>query len=373
MTSEPTGRPRIAVLLAYEQDASRWIERFERGEVLDRTPYGYDLAASRFELAWSQSHAEGARARRIRRSLAARLGFDVVHAWRNRRMLAAADVIWTHTEREHLAVAAMHRMRSRRRRAKVIAQTIWLWDAWPELSRSRRRFTAWLLRTNDIEAVHSRVNLAVARTVSGRPVVLVPFGSANPFEPTAADGDLVLAVGNDRHRDWATLADAARRLPHLSFRVATSAAAAARVAWPENVEVRPAAGRAELELLYSRASVVVLPLRPNAHASGATSLIEAIAAGRRIITTRAGGIEEYGGRDARYVEPGDPTALAEAIHAGVEQGFQPADPAGLIERGLTQQDYVARYCLITDWLLLGGRVPPDASEFQSLSARPLTG
>lgn len=34
--------------------------------------------------------------------LLSRLGFDLVHAWRDRRALNDADAIWAHTEREHI-------------------------------------------------------------------------------------------------------------------------------------------------------------------------------------------------------------------------------------------------------------------------------
>ncbi len=90
--------------------------------------------------------------RRWRIALAGRFGFDMVHAWRNRRVLFAADVVWTHTEVEHLAVSFLQKLIPRYRHTRMLAQTIWLWDRWPELSRARRQLYTWLLRSKPLSA-----------------------------------------------------------------------------------------------------------------------------------------------------------------------------------------------------------------------------
>ena len=98
---------------------------------------------------------------RVRRALAARLGTDVVHAWRNRALLGSADVVWTHTEREHLAVGLVRATLPRRRRPAVLAQSVWLWGRWDALGRARRRRCAGVLRGPAVAAV-----LGVAAEVS---------------------------------------------------------------------------------------------------------------------------------------------------------------------------------------------------------------
>lgn len=368
--SMESDRPSVAILLNYEQDSVAWGERFARGETLDQTPYGYHRAEKHFALSWATSHPESPFARRFRLRVSRFCGFDAVHAWRNRAMLFAADVIWTHTEREHLAVALLQRFRLPAARRPVLAQSVWLWDAWPEYGAFRRSFIAWLLRSHPVEVVHSKVNReASRRSAPGRRVELLPFGSER-IETDARNGPdagarpLVVAVGNDIHRDWPTLAAAANTLPHYDFRIVSRTRAAREANWPASTEVAPSSSRQELSALYSQAAVVVIPLTQNLHASGATSVIEALGVARPVVVTNTGGIDDYAGGVCALVEVGDAKALAAAIARGVEGALAaPAHDAAQM-RGLTQADYVNRYVLATEWLL--GRHPwsESISDFE---------
>lgn len=359
--------PRVVIALAHDLDVERWRERFARGEVLDETPYGYHRAAERFELAWTVSHRESRSVARARRALAARLGFDLVHIWRNRRLLRSADAIWTHTEREHLAVAAVVSSGG----PPVLAQSVWLWDAWRGYGALRRAVVARLLRRHRIEVVHSSVNLADARAaVPGRRVELLPFGSAGlpsvrevepPPRPSA------LAVGNDADRDWPLLAAAARRLPAVSFRVVSGSRAARDVAWPVNVDLTRTATRESLAAWMAQSRCVVVPLRPNRHASGTTSCIEAMSAGRPMVVSSAGGLQEYVEGAARLVEPGDLDELVRGIEDAVAGIVAGPPGAAQRDRGLTQRDYVGRYALVTAWML-GGSWDPAVSAFAPVEA-----
>jgi glycosyltransferase involved in cell wall biosynthesis len=364
-----TARPRVAVLLGAQQDPQAWRQRHARGETLDETPYGYERAARWADVVWARSGPEGRPAsRRVADALAARLGFDLLHAWRNRRILFSADVIWTHTEREHLAVAVLQRLRFGRRRIPVIAQSVWLWDEWPRYGRLRRTFVAWLLRSHPVELVHSALNAAVSREeVPGRRVLQVPFGTqgVEPVEaPSAPAGrPVVLALGNDRHRDWGLLAEVARALPDLDFHVASSSRRARGTDWSDNVVVAPITGTQRLREAYARAAAVVLPLQPNRHASGATTAVEAMSADRPLVVSRAGGIDDYVDGLALLIEPGDVPGFVEATAAAVAGRAPRNGPEAVAARGLTQVDYVARYELVTSALLGNGSWSPAVSAF----------
>ncbi len=365
-------KPRVAVLLAYDQDPERWRRRFERGEALDETPYGYERAQGDAELVWATSSAESAFARRVRHRMAGFLGFDLVHAWRNRRLLFDADVVWTHTEREHLAVALLQLLRPPRRRVRVLAQSVWLWDTWERWGRFRRGFVALLLKTHAIEVVHSRRNLAASRSsVEGRRVELLPFGSAGLAPGGTQDGPGenvdVIAVGNDIDRDWSVLAEAARLLPDVRFRIVSRSGKAKAQEWPENALCREADSMEELARVYAATKVVVLPLRPNLHASGATSCIEAMASGAVVVATAVGGIEDYLGSFGQTVPAGDPEALARAVEAGMAGAIPPAPRDAVQRRGLTQGDYVARYVRVTHWIVGGAPWDPRVSDFAPLT------
>ncbi|MET0811930.1 MAG: glycosyltransferase [Microbacterium sp.] len=341
----------MVVLLGYDQDPVRWRERHAAGETLDETPYGYELAREWCDVQWAQSQRESALVTRIRRRIAAKLGYDLVHAWRNRRLIREADIVWTHTEREHLAVAAL----PLRRRPAVIAQSVWLWDEWPEYSERRRRRVARLLRRHSAEITLSPVNAALsAASVPGRRVAFVPFGTRTAVgpddSPAADDTDrpTVFAPGNDVHRDWALLCAVAEKLPQVAFRVATRRAAALGLPWPSNVDARPSTV-AELRELYAASSAVAVPLRANAHASGITVCIEALDAGKPLVVSRVGGIEAYVEGCAHLAAESDVTAFAAAIVAAVSERSPSSDVVR--ERGLTQEDYVRRFVRLTRALL----------------------
>lgn len=358
---------RVAVFLGRDQDAAAWRNRFSRGETMDKTPYGYDRADGLYDIHWSATKPDGWVLAKLRGFLARRLGFDVVHAIQNRRLLRSADVVWTHTEREHLAVASIRRLFAIK--APVVAQSVWLWDRWQALGARRRLLYTRLLRTSAVEIVHSVANLEVSRqSVPGRTVLLVPFGTAAVTRESALPSErpLVLAVGNDIDRDWETLAVALAALPEADARVASSRRAARDAPWPESVTVAPAASRSELEQLYRSASVIVVPLHHNLHASGATACIEALAARRPLVATDAGGLAAYLDGVATLVPAGDPGMLAQAIRSAVVSEPPAGDP--WTDRGLTQVDYVGRYVLLTEWLLGRRPLSPEISQLRPVTS-----
>lgn len=367
-------RPTVLVVLAHDQDVSTWRQRHARGEVLDQTPYGYDRADRFFDLRWAVSAQEGTLGRKVRVRIATWAGFDLVHVWRNRALVREADLIWTHTEREHLAVAAIQMATVRRRRVPVLAQSVWLWDEWPNLGRARRTMTAALLRRQPIELVLSRVNLAISQTaVPGRRVELAPFGSAGLPGVGVEESDqvrhgppTVLAIGNDRHRDWPLLAAVAERMPDVQFRVASSSAAARRVSWPENVTLASARSGQELAELYRSSWAVAVVVTENAHASGITTVIEAAGARRPLVATDAGGLADYAPKETALVRSGDALDLERALRAALRGQVRPAAPGSMTTMGLTQGDYVSRYVLVSWWLLGQHDWDPDISRFEQV-------
>lgn len=361
------GRPRVAVVLRYGLDPAVWARRHERGEVVDRTPYAYHLAASAFSLEWSSDRAEGPVARWWRMSVKRVLGFDFVHVWRNRALLKNADAIWTHTEREHLAVALLTLLNPRAYRGASIAQSVWLWDLWPTLSSARRLFFRALVRRHDVELVLSRCNREVSSVaVPGRAVVRLPFGThfAHPATRESRSGTpTILVIGNDRHRDWDLMLEAARRLPQFDIDVLSLADVVRDLPWPGNVHVRRVDQRRLLYEVYPAATVVVLPLRENQHASGCTVAIEALSAGLPVVASDAGGIDEYLADSGSTLVPlGDVDAFIAAIVDAVH-GDRPVDSALPRRRGLSEEDYVARLVSVTRSVLADRPLDPTVDQF----------
>ena len=120
---------RVFVLLPRHLNAILWEESFLKGHVPDRTPYGYHFAR---ELGATVTFSEatptpGGVLGFLDKGLKYLLGFDLRHVWRNRAAIFGPgfDIVWTHTEYEHLGVAAIGLVLNRVA-VPVIAQSIWL-------------------------------------------------------------------------------------------------------------------------------------------------------------------------------------------------------------------------------------------------------
>src|SRR5262245_52309491 len=105
----------VFVHLAAGQDAEQWTQRWSAGTLIginERKPYGYDRAeAHGCTVVYSRGNrAEALPEKSLRLGLRALLGFDLVHAWRNRDRILASDVVWTHTEAQHMGVLAVLRI-----------------------------------------------------------------------------------------------------------------------------------------------------------------------------------------------------------------------------------------------------------------------
>ncbi|MCR2763300.1 glycosyltransferase [Microbacterium sp. zg.B48] len=365
---------RVAIIVRFGLNPQHWAERHARGDVVDETPYAYHLAEQWFTVEWSDDRPENQIARWWRMSVRHFLGFDFVHVWRNRRVIRRADAVWTHTEREHLAVALLKTLSPRRYRAVSIAQSVWLWDLWPNVSRVRAAFFHRLVKRHAVEVVLSRVNRDASReAVPGRTVVRVPFGThfASPNPGAAPAGTpRILVVGNDRHRDWDLLAAVTELVPEAHFDLISLSEDVHARQWPAHVHVRSAT-QPEVLAAYATSTVVALPLLPNCHASGCTVAIEAISAGIPIVVSDAGGIDEYvTGADADLVPVGDAAAFAAAIRRRLAGPAGAAAGSTAADRGLSERDYVARLALLTQAALSGAAFDPAVEAFQRVADAP---
>jgi glycosyltransferase involved in cell wall biosynthesis len=131
---------------------------------------------------------------------------------------------------------------------------------------------------------------------------------------------LVLAVGRDLARDYATILAAVRGLDARVVVLAAGRRNLAGLALPENVEVRERVPWSELRELYARAGCVVIALRRpeylfGSEASGVTALLEAEAMAAPIVATSRPVVREYltHGESALLVPPEDRAALRAAV------------------------------------------------------------
>ncbi|CAG9214370.1 Putative glycosyltransferase group 1, RfaG-like protein [Paraburkholderia sabiae] len=346
--------------------------------------YGYHHAESdEFQLSYSQDTPESKPVRLVRRALKTVLGFDLIHTLRNRDEMLRSDVIWTHTEHEWLSAALMLLMNGKRENQPLlIAQSVWLIDKWPSYGLLRRWFYRKLMARADLLTTLARDNAELCRDYFDRDATQLFYGlntrdfPVQPPKQWQPDTPLrIAAIGNDRDRDWETLIKAVGNDPRFAVRLATRRRIP-RSLRSLNVDVAPAAGLKKQRELYDWADVIVVPLRPNTHASGITVMLEAAAVGKPMVVTNVGGLQDYfSARAAAYVPPFDTDALRNALlglMTSPEAALQQAQAAAteLVSRDHTTQHYAQQHVKITRDLLRRRGQTAQQGARERASVRP---
>ncbi|WP_322015092.1 glycosyltransferase family 4 protein [Paraburkholderia sp. J12] len=329
----------VFVHLAVDKDATEWRRKRDAGDLVginDPTPYGYGRAEQMgCRVAFSKSKKENKVEKLWRLALRAILGADVVHALRNREAILSSDIVWTHTESQYLAVAMVGLLYGKR--VPTIAQTIWLIDSWDALSWPKKALFRSLVARMDVLTFHSPENYARAKALfPAADVRWVKFGI--PAETRRMCGRRahenvvnILALGNDRHRDWKTLIDAVSGMERVKLKILSGSVPKRLVKRAGNIEVTRAGSNDELREAFDEATLVCVPLRENLHASGITVIQEAVLSGVPVVATDVGGVSAYFSPDEiRYVPVGDAAALRaafEEIFRNPEQAFARASRA----------------------------------------------
>ncbi|MER2265756.1 glycosyltransferase [Methylobacterium oxalidis] len=370
---------RVFVHLAYGFDARKWERSWLEGHLVGfntRTPYGYHLAeAAGCKVQFSEDRPEGRFRRLVRLGFRALLGFDLVHAWRNRRAARDADVIWTHTESQFLSFALIRALSRWPREPKLLGQAVWLIDRWDHYGPLRRALYRALLQHVDVLTVLSPLNLARARALfPGTRCELVLFGIPTderaPARSPAAAGRLqVVAIGNDEHRDWDTLLAALGGCEACDLRIVTAVLPPERADRFPNVRIGRITRNDELRSLYRTADLMVVPLKPNLHASGITVMQEAALSRLPMVVSDVGGLRPYFADTAvRYVPAGQPQALRDAVlnlarDSGAQARLAEEASARMGPNGLGAESYVRRHVeLSLDLLADTGCVDPAVAR-----------
>jgi glycosyltransferase involved in cell wall biosynthesis len=369
----------VHVHLSHGFGERSWNKRFVEGTLIginEPDAYGYRQAEGMgVTLSASEDHAENRIVRTGRLGLRWFLGFDLVHAARNRAALLQSDVIWTHTESQFLGILALFALLRlpASRRPKIIAQSVWMIDDWTRQPFPRRLLWRKLIGRADVLTFHSTENLRTAkRLFPDKRSELVLFGIRAAIVPRGARAAgaapvRLIAVGNDRRRDWATLIAAVRALPDCTLRIVSTTCPSKLALGVDNVTISGVSSNDDLMALYREADLAIVPVTENLQASGITAVQEAVLCGVPVIASDTGGLRAYFDADCVcYVPPGQPHALSEAISALLHD---PQRRAALVERsqarmgphGLGSEAFVRRHVELSAELL-GEAVPqPSAS------------
>jgi glycosyltransferase involved in cell wall biosynthesis len=330
--------------------------------------YGYHHAQSdAFSLTYSQDARESKPVRLIRRGLKAVLGFDLIHTWRNRAEMLRSDVIWTHTEQEWLSAALMLLLSGRKAGAGasplLLAQSVWLLDKWPSYGIVRSWLYRKLMSRADQLTTLASENAELCQRYFNRDAKPLLYGLNTQDFPVKSPAEWkphtpirIAAIGNDRDRDWETLIKAFGNDPRYTVKLATRRRIPSSLRAP-NVEIALFSGIKKQHELYDWADVIVVPLRPNTHASGITVMLEAAALGKPMVVTNVGALQDYFPSDeAAYIPPFNPPALRDAVDqlaASPAEALRQAQAAaaGLLARDLTTQHYAMQHVRITQEML----------------------
>lgn len=163
-------------------------------------------------------------------------------------------------------------------------------------------------------------------------------------------------------RDWQTLARAVAGVAARTV-VVCPKSEAAKVAFPPEVTVLTDVPYARYRELLSAARIVLIPLEPHVYSSGQVVILEAMALGKPVITSRVLGSEDYieDGVNGLLVAPGDARELRAAIDKvlsdpALEESLARNALATVLERHTLDQ-YVTTIVSLAEQLATHSEVP----------------
>lgn len=186
----------------------------------------------------------------------------------------------------------------------------------PQESRLMNVVGTWLrgiqafvcIRTGDIPAMEQRFGVPASRCHFAFFPAGLPLGRAETEER-----GYIYSAGW-AHRDWPTLLRALKDVPYQAV-LSVSGAVDVPVEARERVRVLPQCTPAEGRSLMAGASLVALAFEDTPLPSGPLVLLDAMAMGKAVVTTRVNGTRDYvdSPRTGILTEPGDSEALAAAL------------------------------------------------------------
>lgn len=359
-------RPRLFLFYPPGFGASTWRRAYDEGERPEVTHWSMHLAERHgFEVVSSDDSTAVKVATLVTKLTFRVFRCHVHHLWHNRHRLRDADIVWAMSERELIAALLGAMLTPWRRRPALVGEVVWLADEWPTYGPLRRLLLRWLFRWVDALLTTTEGGARLLRALlPGVDVRVYRFGAPldhyagqqrepGPNPGAGTDRPIrVLVAGNDLHRDWGCVAAAFADDPRFEVTLLSRWPWVERFATAPNIRYRPGGRLKTLIDWYRWADVMVMALKPNAHASGTTMLLEAAAMGLPVVCTAAGHIDEYMRPDeVVYVPPSRPAALREAA---AELFAQPGEAAlrarraqeAVRERALDAAGAVARRCAV---------------------------
>lgn len=280
------------------------------------------------------------------------LGKDIalaVAGWRRRQRL---DAIFTNGENVGIFLALLLRLSGKKRPGHVTIGH--------RLSTGKKKLffgTLKLWQEMDTIFVYATTQKKHGETQLGIPaqrIALIPFHADTHFwkpqTKTTEDPTLISAAGLE-WRDYPTLLAAADHLPSTRFRLAAASPwskhqdETQKRALPGNVEARRYE-YGELRDLYTTSAIVAVPLYENDFQAGITAILEGMACGKVVVTSRTEGQTDaiVDGVNGLYVPVGDPGAWEKVIRHLQE------NPSRRAELGTEARHWVEQNATLERWV-----------------------
>ncbi len=161
----------------------------------------------------------------------------------------------------------------------------------------------------------SRIDVIPWRIRDPRARLPAVDGSSARFGAPAQQGSEAICAVGSQGRDYATLFEAMRQLPHIPLVLVAGAQNLRGLDPPPNVEVRQNIPLAEAEAIIRQSRFVVVPLRDSQTACGHVTIVYSMFEERAVVATDSAALTEYviPGRNGVLVQPRDARSLARAI------------------------------------------------------------
>ena len=302
----------MRALVLSEHDLDEWRARYDRGERPTPLPYGVEaLAEVGYRL--GSARLPGGRAfTKLRTAVEHRLGYPVARMLLSAPQASGADLVLALLEGQGRAAAWAkgHRLPPYARTPLVI-WSCWLADDLSRLPADERRAYVATMRHADLvtHLAESETGILLDAGFSAEQLFAVTYGAAKDFytpDPAVAQDLDVVAVGQDRGRDYRTLVEAVRGTG-LKVDVWCKPGNLDGLDLPANVTVHAPVDHVTYREALRRAKVVAVPTVELAYPTGSSVTLEAASCGACVVTSSTRSMREYvtDGVTGRLVDVGD--------------------------------------------------------------------
>jgi glycosyltransferase involved in cell wall biosynthesis len=285
-----------ALVLA-ERNFDTWHAQYLRGEAIAPLPYGVEeLEHLGFQLEWAPRW-DRAPWRKPRDVIEHRTGLLVERAIRGRKIAAEADVVIALLEQQGFAAGLAKRWHlPPYARTPLVIWSCWLADELLSAAPSRRARLLRAVGDADLITYFGPTGGDVLADMGLDPerITELTWGvTTSYYTPGPVDRDIqVLAVGQDRGRDYRTLLSAFEELD-FPLDLVCKPENIAGLDVPANVRLHGTVTMAQYRSLLQRAQVVAVPTHELVYPTGSSVALEAASSGCAVVVTSTPGLRAY--------------------------------------------------------------------------------